>query len=354
MDYNSLCFDPMKYAGDFWFPTYDSFALSGGGSGSKDKIKRPVGMEQIRKKDKDWKPEVIETDKYNYPRTQKFYEWEQFLDWVDWSGKEYRRASQRTSRGTYNGTLTWSFQEAMNLARYGWVEGLEKIKKLDKLDLPINETFQQNYDIQTEYDIAGGAVNIGRYLSGVPDCMRCMHISNEHTLPARVQKIFINGIYHKDISTNKVLQHGYKIYQIIEALEMANIQTDITLAFGVNKHIMYSNYDYDFYETYIKIKKPEDVMYPEKMLFCVAHPSMLRRLVFSEWERNPYFVRSLYKFYDDDDPEGGYGSYIKEWMPPYNLTKDTIVIPDLIHEDKMTGVIDDVKNLIQSQYDKIR
>ena len=142
MDYNSLCIDPMKYAGDFWFPTYDSFALSGGGG--KGKNKRPVGMEQIRKKDKDWKPEVIETDKYNYPRTQKFYEWEQFLDWVDWSGNEYRRASHRTSRGTYNGTLTWSFQEAMNLARYGWVEGLEKIKKLDKLDLPINETFQQN------------------------------------------------------------------------------------------------------------------------------------------------------------------------------------------------------------------
>ena len=350
MDYNDFCIDPMKYAGDFWFPTYDSFALSGGGG--KGKNKRPIGAEQIRKKDKDWKPEIIRTDEYLYPRIQKFYEWEQFLDWVDWSGKEYRRISQRTTRAAYNNTLTWNFQEAMNLARYGWAEGLEKIKELDKLDLSINESFQQNYDIKTKYDIAGGAVNIGRYLSGVPDCMRCMHISNEHSLPARVQKIFIIGNIHMNITANQILHHGYKIYQIIEALEMANVQTDITLAFGVNKNIMHSEHDYYFYETYIKIKKTEDVMYPEKMLFCVAHPSMFRRLRPSERERNSYLIRDLYKFYYDGTP--GYGTYIPEWMPPYNLTKGALVIPDLIHEDKMTGVIDDVKNLIQSQYDKIR
>ena len=216
----------------------------------------------------------------------------------------------------------------------------------------VGQKVWKNYDIKTKYDIAGGAVNIGRYLSGVPDCMRCMHVSNEHSLPARVQKIFIIANTHKDITANQILYHGYKIYQMIEALEMANIQTDITLAFSTNKEIMHSEQDYYFYETYIKIKKPEDVMYPEKMLFCVAHPSMLRRLILSERERNSHYIRSIFKFYYDGGP--GYGRYIKAWMPPYHMLKDALVIPDLIHEDKMTGVIDDVKNLIQSQYDKIR
>ena len=132
----------------------------------------------------------------------------------------HRRSSQITCRAKYEHSLTWNFREAMDWARYGWAEGLEKIKKLDKLDLPINESFQQNYDIKTKYDIAGGAVNIGRYLSGVPDCMRCMHVSNEHSLPARVQKIFIIANTHQDITTNQILYHGYKIYQMIEALEM--------------------------------------------------------------------------------------------------------------------------------------
>ena len=346
MDWLQNHLGSMGYLGDYYIPQ-----SSGGGSGASES-KRIAGEEQIRKKAKDLNPVDVYTEEYGYPRLQKFFEWEQFLDYVDWSGKEHRRRSHWTGQMAKKHTMTWNFEEAMNLARYGWREGLEKAKNLEKIDFQITETFQQNYDIKTQYNVAGGAVNIGRYLSGMPDCMRCMHISNYHSLPARIQKVFIISDYAIDTNPNEILQHGYKVYQIINALEMANIQTDITLAFGVNKWCMYYQNDYDFYETYINIKKTEDVIYPEKMIFCVAHPSMFRRLVFSEEEKNSYFIREKFHFHYDDG-EFGYGKHVKSWKPPYPMTKGALVIPRLDQKEEMEHLMNKVQRLIQSQYDKI-
>ncbi len=332
----------MGYLGDFYIPQSGS---GGNGDGKKVHI---AGTEQIQKTDKDWEPEIIRTNQ-RYQRIQKFYEWEQFLNWVDWPGKEDRRSSHLISDKAYKFTHTWTFQDAVNLARYGWAEGVSKIQQFEKLDLPTHETFMQNYDIQTEYSVAGGSVNIGRYLSGMPDCMRHMHTLNRHALPSRVQKIMIIGGSSSRASADEILKHGYKIYQIIEALEMANIQTDITLAYSAKN---YDRSDDCFYETYIKIKKAEDVLYPEKILFCVAHPAMFRRLVFSENERNSYDIRMTYIFYEDGGH--GYGVYDPNWRPPIDMIKDSLLITSVEDKVGFSWFMEDFRHLIKSQYEKIR
>lgn len=336
----------MGHLGDFYIPQF------GGGAGNGDGKKIHIaGTEQIQTTDKDWKPEIIRNNQ-KYQRIQKFYEWEQFLNWVDWSGKEYRRSSHKVSDQKYNSARTWTFQDAMNLARYGWAEGVSKIQQFEKLDLPIQETFMQNYDIQTEYSVAGGSVNIGRYLSGMPDCMRHMRTSNHHALPSRVQKIMIIGNSSYCASADEILKHGYKIYQIIEALEMANLQTDITLAYSAKNYHTEQISDYCFYETYIKIKKAEDVLYPEKILFCVAHPAMYRRLVVSENERNSFAIRMKYRFYADGAP--GYGIYDPNWRPPIDMMKDALLITSLEDKVGFSWSMEGFRHLIKSQYEKIR
>ena len=237
----------MGHLGDFYIPQ------SGGDAGNgNDKKTHIAGTEQIQTTDKDWEPEIIRSNQ-KYQRIQKFYEWEQFLNWVDWPGKKYRRASHRIGDKNYKYTRTWTFQEAMDLARYGWAEGVSKIQQFEKLDLPTHETFMQNYDIQTAYSVAGGSVNIGRYLAGMPDCMRHMRTSNHHALPSRVQKIIIISNSSGRVLADEILKYGYKIYQIIEALEMANVQTDITLAYSAKNYNTEQISDYCFYETYIDI-----------------------------------------------------------------------------------------------------
>ncbi len=64
-------------------------------------------------------------------------------------------------------------------------------------------------------------------LIGMPDCMRRITLTQNHTLPVRIQNILIKGTFDKTTKTETVLSHGFKIYQIINALEQANTQTEI-------------------------------------------------------------------------------------------------------------------------------
>ena len=355
---------------------------SNGTDKSNEQSKRSVGAEQIKAKKIDCTPRVVKGVIDGYPRTEKFFEWEQFLDYVDWHSPQHSkvekflksitdidvsllstRRSQKQTREGYDVTGVWSFQQAMDLARYGWQDGLEKVKELRKINFPIKDSLSQNYEIETRYNVAGGAVNIGRYLSGMPDCMRHMHIQSGHSLPSRVQKILIIGDFHKGISTEQVIKHGYNVYQIVQALEMTNIQTEITMAFQTCKEDAWKKTedgdfkpDFEFYETYIKIKDSMDTIYPEKLLFCVAHPSMFRRLVFSEWERNPASVRAKFHFYGYCENDGeGYGHAISTWKPPREYAKDALIIPGANDDDDtLDEVLYKVKRMIKSQYEQSR
>ena len=346
MDWLKNHLGSLGYAGDFYIPSNST----GGGAGDGQKP-HAAGEEQIKRPINYDKPRIVQTDEYDFPRIQKFFEWEQFLDYVDWSGHENRRASHNTYNKYIEGTLTRSFQEAMQLARYGWVDGLKQLKDIEPVNLHTATIAMQTYDTESRYDIAGGAVNIGRYLAHAPDCMRRMTPTRNHTLPARIQKILINSIFPRTTQPSAVLKHGYTVYQIIDALERANIQTDITIVFPVNKHIMYSQRDYYFYETYIKIKDSTDIIYPEKLLFCLAHPSMLRRLAFSEFEKNSRSVREFFHFYQYSADEHGYGSYVPEWQPPQYMMRDTLMIPDVSNANSMEHIIAQIQNMIKSQYE---
>jgi hypothetical protein len=57
--------------------------------------------------------------------------------------------------------------------------------------------------------------------------MRHRTLTQDHTLPVRIQKILIKGTFDKTTKTKTVLSHGFKIYQKINALEQANTQTEI-------------------------------------------------------------------------------------------------------------------------------
>ena len=180
--------------------------------------------------------------------------------------------------------------------------------------------------------------------------MRHMQISKTHNLPARVQKIFINGVANREITANEILRRGYILFQLIEAMEMANIQTEIIVAFPINKYNMRFEEDLYVYETYIKIKDTTDIIYPEKLLFCLAHPSMLRRLVFSEWERNPRYIRETFCIQGGT----GYGREIPDWRPSENLIGDAMVITNIGNQTELNHIIDNVRDMIQSQYKSTR
>lgn len=274
--------------------------FGGGGNGNDNQNNKSTcqpntpGMEQVRHHTST-PPRVVETKDCAYPRLQKFYEWEQFLDWVDWRDHPSRRRSMQPESELYFApTLTPDFDAAMRLARFGWHD-YDRFSS-DITEMPLVQ-FSPIDHISHRYDIAGGAVNIGRYLAGAPDHMRRMEITNQFSLPARSIKIMVHGSFTWATDIRHTIQCGYNIYKLINTLEMANIRTEVIYTtvsdcvFGNNRK------KYGTYETYVTIKRPQAPLYPEKLLFALAHPSFLRRLVFSEHERNPSDIRKKFHFY---------------------------------------------------------
>ena len=337
------------FLGDFYIP--NSGGGTGDGTGGAVAIprvdnKRIAGEEQVPPESSYADPERKINEESGFTRIQQFFTWEQFLSYTDWQGKNWRRSSQESSTKKYNHSDTWTFQEALDLARYGWAAGLRQKKEHErKILFTPQEQMGLHYERTIDYDVAGNSVDMGRYLTGMPDCMRHVKMPKEHVFPTRTQKIFVIDDTHDNTQTHEIINHGYTVYQIIEALELVNIRTELIYVHPSNKQYMSALNDYYFFETYIKLKNTEDVIYPEKIIFALAHPSMFRRLVLSCWEREPFLTRMTFGFYSG----AHYGNYIEKWAPPFSMTKDALIIPGYNHKKEMEQLKEQVRKLIESQ-----
>lgn len=290
----------MGFAGDFYIAGQNG---AGAGAGRA----KQVGVEQIS--DTDTRGFINERVIHNgYPVTRHIYTWEQFLSRVDWRGDDSMRRSQYHESDLFfapTGTLT--FQDAMRLARYGWTEILPYIHRI-KNNFSVPPNLHPRQTVRLQHNVAGGGVNIGKYLMGAPDCMNRTYLENQFSVPVRFKKIFVSLGYSFDTDEATTIRRGSEIFKSVEALELSNIRTEIIIC----GHNISKDNDIEFYETYVKLKAFDETFYPEKILFALAHPSSLRRLMFSEYERNPWEIRKKFHFYIEpwhggDHNKFGYG-----------------------------------------------
>ena len=219
---------------------------------------------------------------------------------------------------------TENFDQAMNMARYGWTEKMDKIRKLETEIPQIYKTVQIP---ETKFSVAGNAVDIGRYLMGVPDCMhQTRHRTYEYTdITHKYVKIVVNVAVSWNLGEDDIFNRGKNIATVINALESNNIHTKLILMNQVYKKaeqkndnkkdledIFLSNKSaYDTvqpenaprYTIFITLKDYKDNFYLEKLMFPLAHRSFLRRLVFAAKERENKDVRQTFGFFKG----GGYG-----------------------------------------------
>ena len=224
---------------------------------------------------------------------EKHYTWADFLKHVDWIDEEFNPISNRNSHDTDDASWygTKTFQDALNLAKYGWSERLNDIKQLELKEIP---SYKQIYQTDTVYGLAGSNVDIGRFLTGNPECMRHNIINSGFNIPAGFARLVVNNGCLANVSFEQKFNYGLKVVSIANSLELSNIRTEIDLLVQV---------DYS-YSVFITLKKYDDSFYLEKVMFPISHIAFHRRLCFSERERNPINVRRHFGFHKD----GGYGS----------------------------------------------
>jgi hypothetical protein len=243
------------------------------------------------------------TDEGNFPPVRERY------------GRE--RSSHKDRYDNWAG-VDW--KESVDLAVNGWSEPVAKIQADAKSKV------RDHLRPTMVYGEAGSQIDMGAFLSGVPECMGEV-VSRKR--PAPVVRIAVDRAAAWTISEETLMRVGRSVLVVIEGLRLAGIPTEVWAVQTVSSRG-------GNYSLRIKIQdagRPVDV---SRLAYWVGHTSALRRSVFAIEECEAKEVREYFGF----GPEGGgYGSpnlgYGREDF-------DEFAPSGQVSEDKVTKWVADV------------
>ena len=180
----------------------------------------------------------------------------------------------RDNQSGFRGTRSW--EEARSLALSGWPEGEELIKKYSQLlfDRVASMLEQPRY----LYDVEGTDFDVNRVLSGEPEVWLQEYHENVPA-PGKVIRLVYNGGASGGVPTSVITARGAVAAALVTLLEHAGHSVELevrdesvsgkTLRMGV------------------LVKRAGQPLNLGEVAFALAHPSFLRRLVFSLMEHSP-------------------------------------------------------------------
>ena len=178
------------------------------------------------------------------------------------------------------------YADCVKLARKGWPEGTQKIKKLS--ELLYNRVTAKSLKRQTQYRVAGGRVIVGRHLQGRPDCFQYQPevLDSISKKGHKVIKIVHNISVSAAVSSEVIEARGAAVAALIDVLESQGRRVDLFVSHSVTSWASKSPVI-----IYIHIKQANEPLQLDQLAFVLAHPGMLRRLQFSNMEHWPAKIR---------------------------------------------------------------
>lgn len=169
-------------------------------------------------------------------------------------------------------------EETLDMARNGWPDGAARAQALlSSLSLPpVEEQHSATY-----LDVTGAYVDIGEFVNGAPECMVNFR---DDTRAARFARILVSASFSAAFPAENAMNRGIAIAAIVDSLESRGIRctVDVVEFSGADGSIMDTvtsalRFDHN-------IKQAHEPLHLERLVFAVAHPAYLRRLIFAAME----------------------------------------------------------------------
>lgn len=189
--------------------------------------------------------------------------------------------SSRKSAEQWSGDLSWD--EAKSLALKGWKEGLKEVEKYQaKISPFIAEKVLRHQQV---FAVTGYNVDVGTYLANDPECF-ISRVYEERNYPGKIFKIVCSISVSSSISPTTIIQRGAIVCALIDAIEYAGHRAEVVCNWAVSKESdrnIRENYKWlnGWFEVDVTIKKANQALEMIELAFCLAHPSMLRKIMFS-------------------------------------------------------------------------
>ncbi|HHT9079583.1 TPA: DUF7192 family protein [Flavobacterium psychrophilum] len=192
--------------------------------------------------------------------------------------KAYNKES-RAYANSWSGGLDWN--ESKRLALMGWQKGLVEV---DKFQARVNELITSKIvRHKPVYAVAGNYIDIGNYLSNDPECFITKEY-DENNQKGKIITIVCSIGFSAAISPETIIQRGAMVCALIDAIEYAGYRAEVICNKATSTSIYLrdgSNKDNGWLEVDVTIKKANQALNRIELAFCLAHPAMLRRIMFS-------------------------------------------------------------------------
>jgi hypothetical protein len=137
--------------------------------------------------------------------------------------------------------------------------------------------FEQD-TVTWSYDVVGETPDIGRFLTGEPECMM-MPMYQPIARHGRVVTILVDMCASASINPEQIQARGAAIVALIETLQIIGHTVELWAEVSTK-----SAGKGDVVTTLVKIKSPSEYIDDDHLMYVLAHPSLLRRHCFAQWE----------------------------------------------------------------------
>jgi hypothetical protein len=191
------------------------------------------------------------------------------------------KSSRSNQHQKWSGGLTWTEAKAMALS--GWREGMEQVEKFRASFFPkIASKVMRPLQV---YDMVGYQVDVGAFLANQPETFINRQYE-ERNYPGKVYKLVASISFSAAITPETIIQRGAMICALIDAMEYAGSRVEVICndAFSYHDDPEYRKglYKEDgWFEVGVCIKKANQPLEMTDLAFCLAHPAMLRKIMFS-------------------------------------------------------------------------
>lgn len=228
---------------------------------------------------------------------RNFSSWNEFVQYVA-EGKVTAKSvtdsmqhSQEVAERGDNHRGTRTFAEALKLANDGWTEKEKEVRALINPMFDAVSSLIEKIDVS--YDYEGHNIDVGRFVEGEPECWQKFETKIVDGSGNKIIRLVFNASVSAGIRPNVIIQRGAAIASLIELLEFAGHRVELILAFcgrefrGSSKEVRN--------EFYIPVKDANQPMDLAKLIYILAHPSVLRRLYLRamELETDDEFISDM-------------------------------------------------------------
>jgi hypothetical protein len=200
------------------------------------------------------------------------------------------RSSRGEGRSSFSGVASWA--EALQLARSGWPDGCAEIEALTAQIFAAVADRVLRSEVIT--DVCGEMIDMGSYCEGRPDCWLATHHSDELACGTQTVTIVADVCASAGIGKDVIFTRGAALTALVAALELAGRPCEVIVTANTKLAA----------EVRVLVKRAGEPLQLDALAFALAHPAMLRRMMFAVWETAPRSVLRECGIY----PNKGYGA----------------------------------------------